>query len=94
MRRATFFEEAPAQKVGRAIRSLRAAANTRPTLRACCLPATQGFPTRMCRRVFPQVRGAHDAAHHFRVSRLWYIADEQNFLGSERFAKLGGERVF
>ena len=34
MRRATFFEEAPAQKVGRAIRSLRAAANTRPTLRA------------------------------------------------------------
>ena len=28
------------------------------------------------------------------VSRFWYVADEQNFLGSERFAKLGGERVF
>ena len=38
--------------------------------------------------------GAHDAAHHFCVSRFWYVADEQNFLGSERFAKLGGERVF
>jgi hypothetical protein len=29
-----------------------------------------------------------------RSSRFWYVADEQNFLGSERFAKLGGEHVF
>jgi hypothetical protein len=43
---------------------------------------------------FAQVRGAHDAAHDFCISRFWYVADEQNFLGSERFAKLGGERVF
>jgi hypothetical protein len=43
---------------------------------------------------FAEIRGAHDAGHHFRVSRFWYIADEQNFLGSERFAKLDGERVF
>ena len=28
----------------------------------------------------------------FRVFGM--VADEQNFLGSERFAKLGGERVF
>jgi hypothetical protein len=48
----------------------------------------------MCRRVFPQVRGAHDAAHDFGISRFGNVADEQNFLGSERFAKLGGERVF
>jgi hypothetical protein len=25
---------------------------------------------------------------------FWYVADEQNFLGSERFARLDGERVF
>ena len=29
-----------------------------------------------------------------RSSRFWYVADEQNFLGSDRFAKLGSERVF
>ena len=29
-----------------------------------------------------------------RSSRFWYVADEQNFLGSERVAKLGGEHVF
>jgi hypothetical protein len=28
------------------------------------------------------------------LSRFGYVADEQNFLWSERFAKLGGERVF
>jgi len=43
---------------------------------------------------FAQISGAHNPAHHFRVSGFWYIADEQNFLGSERFAKLGGEHVF
>jgi hypothetical protein len=40
------------------------------------------------------MRGAHDSAHHFCVSRFGNVADEQNFLGSERFAKLGGEHVF
>ena len=43
---------------------------------------------------FAEIRGADDAAHDFCISRFWYVADEQNFLGSERFAKLGGERVF
>ena len=43
---------------------------------------------------FAKIYGAHDAAHHFRVSRFWDVADEQEFLGSERFAKLGRERVF
>ena len=37
---------------------------------------------------------ADDAAHDFCISRFGNVADEQNFLGSERFAKLGGERVF
>jgi hypothetical protein len=45
-------------------------------------------------KFFAQIRGAHDAAHHFCISRFGNVADEQNFLGSERFAKLGGERVF
>jgi len=43
---------------------------------------------------FAEIGGADDATHHFRVSRFWYVADEQNFLESERFAKLGGEHVF
>jgi hypothetical protein len=43
---------------------------------------------------FAEVRGAHNPAHHFCVARFWYVADEQNFLGSERFAEMGGERVF
>jgi len=43
---------------------------------------------------FAEIRGAYDAALHFRVPRFRNVADEQNFLGSERFAKLGGERVF
>jgi len=44
--------------------------------------------------LFAEIRGAHYSAHHFCISRFWYVADEQNFLGSERFAKLGRERVF
>jgi hypothetical protein len=43
---------------------------------------------------FAQVRGAHDPTHHFCIPRFWHVADEQNFLGSKRFAQLGGERVF
>jgi hypothetical protein len=31
---------------------------------------------------------------NFYVSRFGNVADEQNFLGNERFAKLGCERVF
>ena len=45
-------------------------------------------------KFFAEIRSSHDATHHFRVSCFWYVADEQNFLGRERFAKLGGERVF
>jgi len=43
---------------------------------------------------FAKIRGADNSAHDFCVSRFGNVADEQNFLGSERFAKLGGERVF
>ena len=43
---------------------------------------------------FAEMRGARDAAHHFRASRLWYVANENDFLGSERFTKLDGEHVF
>ena len=52
------------------------------------------FQCRGVAKFFAEIRGSHDATHHFRVSCFWYVADEQNFLGSERFAKLGGERVF
>jgi len=41
-----------------------------------------------------EVRGAHDAPHYLRVSRLWDVADEHDFFWRERFAELGGERVF
>jgi len=43
---------------------------------------------------FVEVRGAHNPAHHFRVSRFWYVADENDFARGERFARLDGERVF
>jgi hypothetical protein len=46
------------------------------------------------RRRVAEGGGTYNAAHHFCVSRFWYVADEQNFLGSERFAKLGDEHVF
>jgi len=55
---------------------------------------TPGFPARRCRRVFAEVRGAHDAAHHFGVARFWDIANENDFTRGERFARLDGERVF
>jgi hypothetical protein len=42
---------------------------------------------------FAEIRGAYDAAHHFCISRFWYIADENDFTRRERFAKLSGERV-
>jgi len=44
--------------------------------------------------LFAEIRGAHNPTHDFCVPRFCYVADEQNFLGSERFAKLGGEHVF
>lgn len=44
--------------------------------------------------VFTKVRGAHDAAHPFRISRFWYVADENDLARGERFARLDGERVF
>jgi hypothetical protein len=43
---------------------------------------------------FAGISGSNDAPHDFGLSRFGNIADEQNFLGSERFAKLDGERVF
>lgn len=46
------------------------------------------------RRCVAETGSALNAEHHFCVWRFWYVADEQNFLGNERFAKSGGERVF
>jgi hypothetical protein len=43
---------------------------------------------------FAQIRCAHDATYDFCVSRFRYVAYEHNFFWRERFAKLGGERVF
>jgi len=43
---------------------------------------------------FAEICSTHDAAHHFRVPCFWYVADEHDFFWRERFAKLGGERVF
>lgn len=52
------------------------------------------FQRRGVAEFFAETGSAHNAAHHFCVARFWYVADEQNFLGSERFAEMGGERVF
>ena len=52
------------------------------------------FQRRRIAEFFAEISGSNDAAHDFGISRFGNVADEQNFLGSERFAKLGGERVF
>ena len=43
---------------------------------------------------FAETSGAHNSAHHLRVSRLWYVADENDVASRERFAEMGVERVF
>jgi hypothetical protein len=52
------------------------------------------FQRRRITESFAEISGSNDAPHDFGISRFGNVADEQNFLGSERFAKLGGERVF
>ena len=52
------------------------------------------FQRRRIAEFFAEISGSNDAPHDFGISRFGYVADEQNFLGSERFAELGGERVF
>jgi hypothetical protein len=52
------------------------------------------FQRRRIAEFFVEISGSNDALHDFGISRFGNVADEQNFLGSERFAKLGGERVF
>jgi hypothetical protein len=49
---------------------------------------------KLLERALPARPCAGDAAHHFGVSRFWDVADEQNALLSECFAKLDGERAF
>jgi hypothetical protein len=41
---------------------------------------------------FAKIRATYNTPHHFRVSRFWDVADENDFTRSERFAKLGGDR--
>jgi hypothetical protein len=52
------------------------------------------FQSRYVAEFFTEIRCAYNPAHHFCVSCLWHVADEQPFLGSERYARLDGERVF
>jgi hypothetical protein len=52
------------------------------------------FQCRSVAECFAEICGSTDAPHDFGISRFGNVADEQNVLGSERFAKLGGERVF
>ena len=52
------------------------------------------FLTRCIAELFAEISGSNDAPHDFGISRFMNVADEQNFLGSERFAEMGGERVF
>src|SRR5205823_1475113 len=39
-------------------------------------------------------RGADDAAHHFCVSRFWYVADENHLARCERFAEITRYALF
>ncbi len=59
-------------------------------VRQTILSAVQASQTRLS----ASLRRADDAAHDFCVPRFGNVADEQHFLGSERFARLGGEHVF
>jgi len=43
---------------------------------------------------FAEISGSNDAPHYLRVSRLWDVADKNHFTRRERFAEMGGERVF
>jgi hypothetical protein len=52
------------------------------------------FKRRRIAELFAEVPGADDAPHYLRVSRLWDVADKNDFFWRERFAKLVGERVF
>ena len=52
------------------------------------------FQSRYVAEFVAQIRCAHDATHDLCVSRFWYVADKNDFLGSEHFARLDGERVF
>ena len=52
------------------------------------------FQGRGIAEFFAEISGSNDTPHDFGISRFGNVADEQNFLGSERFAEMGGERVF
>src|SRR2546423_17983 len=45
-------------------------------------------------KFFAEIRGADDAAHHFRVAGFWYVADENHVAWSERFAEITRDVVF
>src|SRR6266403_1543576 len=51
------------------------------------------FQRRRIAEFFAEISGTNDAPHDFGISCFGNVADEQNFFWSERFAKLGGERV-
>src|SRR3954451_2631600 len=58
------------------------------------------FQRRGVAEFFAEVRGAHDAAHDFGVSRFWYVTNKEHLARRERLAKIpcyllfqfGGER--
>ena len=52
------------------------------------------FQRRDVAELFAEIRGAHDAAHHFRVSRFWYVADENHLAWRERFAEIARYALF
>src|SRR5262245_47523203 len=43
---------------------------------------------------FAEICGAYNAAHHFCVSRFWYVADENDFTRRERFAEVARNILF
>ena len=55
------------------------------------LPSQHHFHSAVGDAYLETALGSHATDLHRDLS---FVAHEQNFLGSERFAKLGGERVF
>ena len=45
-------------------------------------------------KLFTEISGSNDAAHHFRVSRLWDVADKNHLARCERFAEIARDVLF
>jgi hypothetical protein len=45
-------------------------------------------------RLSASLRSLRDPPHDFCISCFWYVTDKEHLARRERFAEMGGERVF